>query len=650
MLLNLGAARKRRPGDAEFSPAHGLRPGSCHPEAKPKDLRLLFNNAEFFKNVTSGQSAKCPGPDLSGVLTLSEACAIILPAHATFERALMLPSQRIGLLLTLFAASTITAFGEDWRDQIRSTVEKSTLNQPGTPPFHLRAELSSYRPGIEPTSRTGTIEIWWVSPTQWKREIESPQFHQLAIMNNGKEWQHNDSDYLPEWLREITDDLLDPIPDLNRVLDESGGAGNWQSFSTDGSVRKSVGCGLSVSGLLTFGTCTGWGGEFSNFQSFGNRIVARTISGDGATARVTALENLDPSSVSFTPPSETPSSPLIHTVILDEILLRKNLQPSQPPQWPAVQDGPLEGVLTTTYVTVDRTGAVRDVGTILSDSPWLNNTAKEYITGLRFKPFVVNGEPVQVVSRITMPFKIVRPAGVETFDSARNYFEHGRKVNSPAFSGAKPYVLHATIQVYTEGGILKGEYTDTWKADDEWKREAKIGESYFARSRNGEKYYQLMTGNKPVLPPELRSSAGAFFTISGFVLEVIEPIPPTDDFYEADWKIRRDNVDGSNAIRVLSGVEPQNGVCDPEHAHGFWFDPEGRLIRFCERVDVRFSDFDDFNGAQVPQTIRVLSGDKTLISIRVDEMRPLDPGTPNGSFDLPSAPRDSSFMTAIAVR
>jgi hypothetical protein len=562
----------------------------------------------------------------------------------------MCPLLRLGLFFALLVVSMFSVSAGDWRDQIRSAVEKSTLNQPGTPPFHLRAELSPYRPGIEPASLTGTIEIWWVSPTQWKREIQSPQFHQLAIMNNGREWQHNDGDYLPEWLREITDDLLDPIPDLDRVLDESGGAGNWQSFSTDGSVRKSVGCGLSVSEVLTFGTCTGWGGEFSNFQRFGNRIIARTISGDGAIARVTALENLDPSSVSFTPPSETPSSPLIHTVILDEVSLRKNLQPGPPPQWPAVQDGPLEGVLTTTYVLVDRTGVVRDVGMILSDSPWLNSAAKEYITGLHFKPFVVNGEPVQVVSRITMPFKIVRPAGVETFDSARNYFERGRKVNSPAFSGGKPYVLHATIQVYTEGGILKGEYADTWEADDKWKREAKIGESYFARSRNGEKFYQLMAGNKPVLPPELRSSAGAFFTVSGFVLEVIEPIPPTDDFYEADWRIRRDNVDGLNAIRVLRGVEPQNGVCDPEHAYGFWFDSEGRLIRFCERLDVRFSDFTDFNGAQVPQLIRVLNGDKTLISVRVDEMGPLDPGAANGAFDLPSAPRDHSFIAAIADR
>jgi hypothetical protein len=582
----------------------------------------------------------------------SPTCATILPVQATITGVLMRPSLRVGLLFTLFVAPTLSMFGGDWRDQVRSAVEKSTLNQPGTPPFHLRAELSPYRQGIEPSYLTGTIEIWWVSPTQWKREIRSPQFRQLAIMNDGKEWQHNDGDYFPEWLREITDDLLDPIPDLDRVLEESGGAGSWQSFSTDGSVSKSVGCALSVSELLSFGTCTGWGGEFSDFKTFGNRIIAQTISAGEphATARITVLENLDPSSVSFALPPNTPSSSLIHTVILDEVTLRKNLQPGSPPQWPAVQDGPLEGLLTTTYVLVDRTGAVRDVGMILSDSPALNNPAKEFIGGLRFKPFVVNGEPVQVISRITMPFKTVRPAGMETFDSARNYFEHGRKITSPAFSGAKPYVLHATIQVYTQDGVLQGQYTDTWKADDEWKREAKIGQSYFARSRDGEKYYRLINRADPVLPRGLKSAAAANFSIAGFVLDAIEPIPPTDDFYEADWRIRRDNVDSVRSIHVFRGDEPQNGVCDPEHAYGFWFDPEGRLLRFCERVDVRYSDFKNFNGAQIPQHIRVLDGDKTLVSIHIDDVLPLDPDIPNETFDLPSPPSSNSFTAAIEAR
>lgn len=72
------------------------------------------------------------------------------------------------------------------------------------------------------------------------------------------------------------------------------------------------------------------------------------------------------------------------------------------------------------------------------------------------------------------------------------------------------------------------------EADDEWKREAKIEQSYYARSQNGEKHYMLMAGSNPVLPPELQPAARASMTISALILNVIEPIPTTDDFYEDD--------------------------------------------------------------------------------------------------------------------
>ena len=287
---------------------------------------------------------------------------------------------------------------------------------------------------------------------------------------------------------------------------------------------------------------------------------------------------------------------------------------------------------------------------LLSDNPRLNDAAKKFISGLRFEPFVVKGEPVQVISRFTMPFKTVRPAGIEAFDSARNYFEKGRKVTSPAFSGAKPYELHAAVQINAPSGVIQGEYSDTWKADKEWKREVRIGPSYFARSRDGEKFYRIMNRANPDLPPALKSAAAANFTIAGFVLDAIEPIPPTDDFYEADWRIRRENVDDVRSIRVLRGNEPPNGGCDSRNIYAFWFDSAGRLIRFCERVDVHYSDFKNFNGAQVPQHISVMEGEKTLVSIQIDGMRLLDHDIPNNNFDLPSAPSDHSFTTAIEAR
>ncbi len=70
------------------------------------------------------------------------------------------------------------ASAEDLAGVVKKAVEKSTLDQSGTRPFHLKA---AYAPSFERDqglNRVGEIEIWWQSPTQWRREVRSPQFHQ----------------------------------------------------------------------------------------------------------------------------------------------------------------------------------------------------------------------------------------------------------------------------------------------------------------------------------------------------------------------------------------------------------------------------------------------------------------------------------------
>src|SRR5207302_8437345 len=136
----------------------------------------------------------------------------------------------------------------------------------------------------------------------------------------------------------------------------------------------------------------------------------------------------------------------------------KNLLPAEPLAWPPLQDGPLEGNVTTEIV-VDREGKVREFGPIISENNGICDAGRERIQVMRFKPFLQNGVPVQVMSQITVPFKTVRPAGSEAFDSARTYFERGRKVSFLAAGTNKPYSLHAEFEAKgSEGKVDKGHY------------------------------------------------------------------------------------------------------------------------------------------------------------------------------------------------
>jgi hypothetical protein len=159
------------------------------------------------------------------------------------------------LLAAMLGLSTLGQ-ADDAEKVIKKAVERCTLNQAGTKAFHLRAVLAPSLDRDRGSNRTGQVEYWWVSPTQWRREVRSPEFHQIAIVNGGKEWQKNEGGYFPEWLRETSVALVEPVPSLEEVLKQVDEADvsqlmgtmhfSWTMMSTDGNVEKGMGAGLDV--------------------------------------------------------------------------------------------------------------------------------------------------------------------------------------------------------------------------------------------------------------------------------------------------------------------------------------------------------------------------------------------------------------------
>jgi hypothetical protein len=542
-------------------------------------------------------------------------------------------------LFALGAVLALTSFGrtDDSQRIVKEAVVRSTLNQRGTKPFHLLATVSPSHARDRGSNRTGVVEIWWASPTQWKREVRSPEFHQIAIVDGGREWQKNEGDYFPEWLRELSVALIEPVPSLDKVLlqvkdsDVNKRMGmthfGWMIMSTDGAVQKGMGASLAVTdktGLLTYGSGLGWSGSYEDYKGFHSRMVAQTVSSGSpqVTAKISILEDLQNIPPDFfNARAKGGDAPLLRTELVEELSLRKNLLPMAPVAWPSLTNGPLEGAVTT-KVVIDRMGRVREVGPIVSDNPGLSETAGKTIWSMQFSPYRKNGVAVQVVSRITLPFKTVRPAGMEAFDSARSYFEQGRSVSFPAAGHKREYVLRATFQVnMAKGTAEEGHYVDTWKSEDEWKREATIGNSRFVRAQHGEARYLLSEGPEAA---RLRT-----------VLKVMEPIPAIDTFVESDWRIKRDTVDGVKTLRILAGYESPEGVLDPEHARAYWFDESGKLVKtYFQGIETQRLQFVDFGGTQVAHKIRVLQGDKLQTLITVTDLS-IGGTIPENTFELP---------------
>jgi hypothetical protein len=303
----------------------------------------------------------------------------------------------------------------------------------------------------------------------------------------------------------------------------------------------------------------------------------------------------------------------IDTVVLSEAELRQNLMQSVQFVWPAVKDGPLEGMVGTDVV-LDRTGKIREMDPPIADNPAVNESAAVGFRAMQFRPFMKNGVPVQVVARLDEKFKTLRPAGVETFDSARNYFEHGRKASFLAAGATAPYKLQAEFQVGTTSGVQTGRYEDTWISVTEWKREAWLASSHLVKSQSGDKHYVLAEGPESGM---LR-----------MVMQFLEPIPAEDTMTESDWRIRRDTVDSVKTIRVFRGPEGPNGELEPGKSQGFWFDESGHLVKcYTAGLEIRPSNQAGYENVQVARQIDVLKDGKVGMRITVKDVGPADPAT-----------------------
>jgi hypothetical protein len=526
---------------------------------------------------------------------------------------------------------------EDTIKRIQKAVEQCTLDQRGTPPFHLRATLAPSYERDRDSGRTGEVEIWWRAPDQWRREIRSPEFHQVQIVNGTRIWQKNEGEYFPEWLREATEAIVRPVPLSKDVLDQMRGAEerhlmggtylSWAIPSSNGQVQKTMGAGISIrddTGLLFTGNGFGWGGEFKDYAKFHKVMVARTVNvgSPEVKAKVIVLEDLKVVQGGwFDASAPGGDEQPIGTVAMNERTARENLAAGQNIAWPALKDGPLEGVLTT-EVSIDRTGKVREIGTIVSDNPGVNGAAHDQIAALRFAPFVIGSMPVQVLSRITLAFKTTRPSGTETFESAHHYFERGRVLDFPAGGAGFPYVLKAEFQARSSAGNVEtGHYGDIWLAPDKWRREVTFGSSHVVRSRNGSKLYEQVEG------PDASTLM--------LVLQLMEPIPAMDSFVEMGWRINSEKIGDAKAIRVLSGYESPDGKLDPQQSRGFWFDANGNLLKtYFSGVETLRSDFENFQNVHAARRIDVFHDSAAVMHIRISDISGAEDALPKNVFEI----------------
>lgn len=298
-------------------------------------------------------------------------------------------------------------------DAAQRAIQQSSLTSPDGKPFHLHASIEeTAEPGSDYQAK---IEEYWVSPSKWRRTIESPDFSQTLIVDGDVVYEKDDGDYFPCWLNEFLTALFDPLP-MMKALQQSNAQiakprGSEKSTSCadfHGRVDRWVICFEGSHGLLASVFTKGYGAEFKDYKRFGGKFVPWRIENDPEPgthleAHVTELSQLtEPYQQLFAIQQPTPLSERLSSVRLDEDTFRSLVAGSTEIEWPTV--GGVTAGGCAVYVSADRTGNVREAWPAGCDNTGLQDPLRDAVKKWHLKPAISNGVPVQVEALLGFTF------------------------------------------------------------------------------------------------------------------------------------------------------------------------------------------------------------------------------------------------------
>jgi len=529
---------------------------------------------------------------------------------------------------------------------LKRAIQRSRLTQLGAAPFHLKATTApAYSYGVD---NSAEIEEDWVSPEKWRRTIRSKDFEQTVIVNGKLRFEQNSSDYYPKWLNDIVVALFEvvPVATVDQVrklaprpfsIGPVGGGMNYSQSSSDGTVTVSWGGRIAFdqTGVLTWISSTGFSADFKNYQPFHGKSVAHLIEtfppvprGD-VTTNITELADLkDPNEKMFAIPNPTPPEQHIQTVQIPEIEYRKLAVNPPAMKWPQVTVHPTSGTLAT-YIVTDRDGNVRDCKFIISNNMSIADGAVELVKQWHFKPFRVDGVPVQVGTTMTFAYNTDIVGEQAKFQAPHEYFSRGRDLTYPRAKGSEAFHLQGSFKGDGEFSSYQGSYEETWIAPDRWRRQVTIGDKVFVQTHFNDEYYTHSVD--PSMAEVVRKVVDLFCAdFPGYAYGT----PDTD------WNMAEVEFQKIPVTRVAMSHRDNEG--NIHYPRAYYFDATG-LIRARSHVfswpdshpeTMAYDEFAEFAGKQVPRRIDSELDGVHIFTARIHVLELTQP-LPRSSFVLP---------------
>lgn len=513
---------------------------------------------------------------------------------------------------------------------LRELVKRSTLEEQGGNAFYMKAKVLDEKNAD--WEYNAVVEEHWVSPSKWRRTIRSKGFSQILIVNGDQRFEQNTGGYFPPDVEREIVSLVHPLPDnviqtfeklameIQKPNGQPGQCFADQYFIDEQGERARVAVALnSKTDLLNYLWFPGWDvGVFADYRSFHHKLIAWKTKDNPVNAEIEELRELEhPDKTLFAIKEMTPVNERIRTVMVNGAEFKKQATKAPELKWPAVSGPPVSGTVNVDIVT-DRNGRVRHVQSHLASNRELQAWTVEQVKDWEFKPYLVEGIPVQVESTFEIDFKTELKAGTPNLLAASDYFDRARQLSRLRGEGAQAFHLKASFEAFGNAELTgKGTYEETWVSPKQWRKEAHLSGHSVIETRNGDLWYRKIDrAYSPRRIDEAMDAVGA-----GVPMGDGPPGMPS-------WQVAKAQLGNTALIRVWRGKIADNGVPDA-YAKIYYFSPDNGLLRGCHDKSelTLYNEFEEFSGKMVARSLSVLDNASQTLEIKIDQLEVAPPQT-----------------------
>lgn len=353
---------------------------------------------------------------------------------------LSIPHACFGILCGLALCSSSYLQGQaatssDPKAILLTAAAANGASSPDAKPWHIKISYTRNAPGAKPAQ--GTFEAWWAGPTKYKRVFTSSAFNQAEYGTANGPRRTGTADDAPAELQEIVDEFLKPIP-----FDEA----SITAAKLEAQPLALGSATLTCVSAVTPASATQPASMTSYCMDQAAPVLRLTVSHEGMTktardsivkfqgryvaqkvdrygppqgppprpgtpapppspefsANIEALEPLATvDDAMFTPPADAAVPPKV--IALDEKTTKKQLLQHPIAEYPMMAHWQHVRGVVEVALRVGTDGHVSSVR-VLSGPPLLQQATVETISKWTYKPFVVDGQPVQVDTTASMTF------------------------------------------------------------------------------------------------------------------------------------------------------------------------------------------------------------------------------------------------------